>query len=361
MKLVLGESDQQMVFEGTSFGADRDAAGEVVFNTGMTGYVEALTDPSYRGQILVLTYPLQGNYGVPKEPWESGRVQVEGLVIGRLAVRPTHPGMRDTLADWLRSAGVPAIEGVDTRALTRRLRADGTAPGTLVRGEANDGRERPSSIDMHRAAELVTEPGVHRQGDGERRVLVIDCGTKRSIVESLLERHLSVTRAAFYEKWEPLLDDVDAVVLPNGPGDPADLAGLVERIRPLLAGAKPVLGICLGHQLLALAAGATTYKLPFGHRSQNQPVIDLRTRRAYLTSQNHGYAVRSESISNGFAPWFQNLNDGSNEGMAHESLPIMSVQFHPEAASGPHDTQHVFDRFAEIVFARRAVASGRSA
>ena len=161
-------------------------------------------------------------------------------------------------------------------------------------------------------------------------------------------------RAAFYDAWEPLLETVDAVVLPNGPGDPADLASLV---RVLLAGAKPVLGICLGHQLLALAAGATTYKLPYGHRSQNQPVVDLATRRTYLTSQNHGYAVRTESIPKGFVPWFQNLNDGTNEGLAHETLPIMSVQFHPEAASGPHDTQHVFDRFAELVHGRRAVGA----
>jgi carbamoyl-phosphate synthase small subunit len=265
--------------------------------------------------------------------------------------------MRDTLSDWLRGAGVPAIEGVDTRAITRRLRSEGTTRGALLRHETD---EPPASIEVHRVAELVTEAGVHRQGDGDRRVLVIDCGTKRSIVDSLLARRLSVTRAAFYEHWEPLLDEVDAVILPNGPGDPADLGSLVERIRPLLDGKKPVLGICLGHQLLALAAGATTYKLPFGHRSQNQPVIDVTTRRAYLTTQNHGYAVRSKTIPTGFVEWFRNLNDATNEGIAHVSLPILSVQFHPEAASGPHDTQHVFDRFAELVFARRAVSARAS-
>lgn len=347
MRLTLSDG---AVFTGTAFGADADAAGEVVFNTGMTGYVEALTDPSYRGQILVLTYPLQGNYGVPKEPWESGRVQVSGLVVGRLAIAPTHPGMREPLADWLKSAGVPAIQGVDTRALTRRLRDQGTMNGALLRHDAESAI--PSAIDMHRVAELVTEPGIHRHEGGERRVLVVDCGTKRSIIDSLRDRRLSVVRAAFYEKWESLLDEVDAVVLPNGPGDPSDLGPLVERIRPLLDGKKPVLGICLGHQLLALAAGASTYKLPFGHRSQNQPVTDMTTRRAYLTSQNHGYAVKSESLTGGFVEWFKNLNDGTNEGMAHETLPIRSVQFHPEAASGPHDTQHVFDHFAEMVFAR---------
>jgi carbamoyl-phosphate synthase small subunit len=362
MRLLLGGSGSVATFEGTSFGADRDATGEVVFNTGMTGYVEALTDPSYRGQILVLTYPLQGNYGVPNEPWESGRVQVEGLVISRLAIRPTHHGMRHGLGDWLRNAGVPAVEGLDTRALTRRLRAEGTMRGTLLRdGTSTTQANPPVTLDMHRIAELVTEPGIDRHDGGERRVLVIDCGTKRSIIESLLARRLSVIRAAFYEKWEPLLDEVDAVVLPNGPGDPADLGSLIARIRPLLDGNKPVLGICLGHQLLALAAGATTYKLSYGHRSQNQPVIDLTTQRAYLTSQNHGYAVRSGSIPAGFIEWFRNLNDGTNEGIRHETLPIMSVQFHPEAASGPHDTQHVFDRFAELVFARPTAIAGPSA
>jgi carbamoyl-phosphate synthase small subunit len=242
------------------------------------------------------------------------------------------------------------VQAVDTRALTRRLRAAGTTAGTLVREEST-GHAMPA-VNMNNVAELVTEGGIRRVGRGDRRVLVIDCGTKRSIVESLITRGLAVTRAAFFERWEPLLDEVDGVVLPNGPGDPAHLTSLVERLRPLLAGKKPVLGICLGHQLLALAAGATTYKLPFGHRSQNQPVVDTTTRRAYLTSQNHGYAVKTDTIPPEFVEWFKNLNDGTNEGMRHRSLPIMSVQFHPEAASGPHDTQHVFDRFSELLFAQ---------
>ncbi len=346
MKLMLADGS---TFEGRAFGADTDAAGEVVFNTGMTGYVEALTDPSYRGQILVLTYPLQGNYGVPKEPWESTRVQVSGLVVTRLAVRPTHPAMRETLAEWMRGAGVPAIDEVDTRAITRRLRAAGTMEGRLVRDDA----ARPQAIEMRRVAELVAQPGIDRHPAGDRKVLVVDCGTKRSIVASMLERQLGVIRAAFYESWEPLLDEVDGVVFPNGPGDPADLGSLVERIRPLLSAEKPILGICLGHQLLARAAGAKTYKLPYGHRSQNQPVQDVLTKRAYLTSQNHGFAVDGTTLPNGFVESFRNLNDGTNEGMSHKTRPILSVQFHPEAASGPRDTQHVFDRFAEMVNQQR--------
>ena len=343
------ELEGSAVFEGSSFGADASAAGEVVFNTGMTGYVEALTDPSYRGQILVLTYPLVGNYGVPDGPWESDRVQVAGLVVTRLAVRPTHHRMRETLGPWLREAGVPAIEGVDTRALTRRLRTEGTVAGRLI---ASNDLGAPAPTDMKEVARLVTAPGVRRHPGGRRNVLVVDCGTKRSIVESLVERDLSVVSAPFYERWEDLLGEVDAVVLPNGPGDPADLDALVARIRPLLEGPRPILGVCLGHQLLARAAGAATYKLPFGHRSQNQPVIDVDTRRAYLTSQNHGYAVDSKTLPVDFREWFTNLNDGTNEGMQHRSRPIFSVQFHPEATSGPHDTKHVFDRFAAVVHER---------
>jgi len=347
MDLVLSDGAR---FEGIPLGKDREVAGEVVFNTGMTGYVEALTDPSYRGQILVFTYPLQGNYGVPEGPFESDRVQVEGLVIGGLASRPSHPKLLETLAQWLERSNVPLLSGVDTRALTRRLRAAGTMNGALVKS-GSQGRELPRALDMRRVAEIVTEPGVRRYDGGDKKILLVDTGAKESIVTSLRERGLSIVRAAYFEKWESLLDEVDGVMLPNGPGDPTDLGPLVERLRPLLSGKKPVLGICLGHQLLALAAGASTEKLAYGHRSQNQPVIDLVTKRTYMTSQNHGYAVKAASIpsASGFRPWFTNLNDQTNEGLLHESLPILSVQFHPEAASGPHDTQHVFDRFAEMV------------
>jgi carbamoyl-phosphate synthase small subunit len=345
--LVLSDGRE---FRGISFGAERAAVGEVVFNTGMTGYTETLTDPSYRGQIVVLTYPLQGNYGIPPSGWESSRVQVEGLVVSRVARSPSHSRMEATLAEWLRAHDVPALCDVDTRAITRALRAHGTMRGEL----RTSGAATPAAggVDMKRVAEIVTAPGVRRYDGGERRVLLIDTGAKESIVKSLQERELSVVRAAFTARWEGLLGEVDGVVLPNGPGDPADLMALVERIRPLLDGEKPLLGICLGHQLVALAAGATTYKLPYGHRSQNQPVLHVRTGRAYVTSQNHGYAVRSQSIPRGFVESFKNLNDGTNEGIAHETRPIMTAQFHPEAASGPHDTDHVFDEFARLLFGK---------
>lgn len=343
MRLTLSDGS---TYEGTSFGADRDVSGEVVFNTGMTGYTEALTDPSYRGQILVLTYPLEGNYGIPAEGWESSRIQVEGLVIGHLAARPSHPRMRSTLGEWLRKFDIPAITNVDTRAITKLLRSAGTTAGALLRTGSS---ARPAGVDMKKVAEVVTEPEVRRYDGGRRRVLLIDTGAKESIIRSLQQRELSVLRVPFYDSWESYLDEVDGVMLPNGPGDPTDLAALVERIRPVLD-AKPVLGICLGHQLVSLAAGARTYKLPYGHRSQNQPVLDVATKRTYITTQNHGYAVDDKSIPAGFVEAYRNLNDGTNEGIAHGSRPILTVQFHPEAASGPHDTQHVFDRFARFVF-----------
>jgi carbamoyl-phosphate synthase small subunit len=355
MKLVLADGT---TFEGRSFGAERESAGEVVFNTGMTGYTESLTDPSYRGQILVLTYPLEGNYGVPEDGWESPRVQVEGLVIGHLAARASHARMRYTLGEWLRKFDVPAITDVDTRAITKTLRAVGTMHGALVH---TSGRaEGPREVAMSKVAELVTEPGIRRYDGGERRVLLIDTGAKESIVRSLQQRELSVVRVPFFERWEDVLDEVDAIMLPNGPGDPTDLAALTERLRPLLGRGKPILGICLGHQLVSLAAGASTYKLPYGHRSQNQPVIDVVTKRTYVTSQNHGYAVTTASIPRGFVESYRNLNDGTNEGIAHETHPVLTVQFHPEAASGPHDTEHVFDRFARLVFARPRLSTGAS-
>ncbi len=352
MKLTLSDGT---TFEGTSFGAERDVAGEVVFNTGMTGYTETLTDPSYRGQILVLTYPLQGNYGVPADGWESPRIQVEGLVIAHLARKPSHPRMERTLQDWLREHDVPALAEVDTRAITRLLRGHGTMQGELRR-EGVEVRP-PSRVDPKKLAELVAEPDVRRYEAGERRVLLIDTGAKESIVRSLVERGISVVRAGFTAPWESLLREVDGVVLPNGPGDPADLAHLALRIRPLFETGIPILGICLGHQLVALAAGAKTYKLPFGHRSQNQPVMHLPSQRSYVTSQNHGYAVHTESIPRGFVESYRNLNDQTNEGIAHETRPIMTVQFHPEAASGPHDTHAIFDEYAKLLFQRRGASS----
>jgi len=345
-KLVLADGSQ---FSGRAFGADREVCGEVVFNTGLSGYVETLTDPSYRGQILVLTYPLQGNYGVPDGPFESARIQVEGLVISRHATHPSHHESRRSLGDWLKSQDVPAIEAVDTRTLTRRLREHGTIQGYLLHDGTTAATAQTSirPVDMDRVAELVAPKAVTRHTGGDTPILVIDTGAKASIARKLQSRGASVITAPFMCHWEPLLDEVRGVLLTNGPGDPASLMPLVERIRTVLDRNLPVFGICLGHQLLALAAGGRTYKLPYGHRSQNQPVMDMFTRHAYVTSQNHGYAVETESLPGDWQPWFVNLNDGTNEGLRHRSRPFMSVQFHPEAAPGPRDTEFLFDEFLQ--------------
>jgi carbamoyl-phosphate synthase small subunit len=349
MKLVLDDGTQ---FEGQPFGADRNVRGEVVFNTGMTGYVETLTDPSYRGQILVLTYPLQGNYGVPTGPFESARIQVQGLVVTHYSDSPSHHASVRSLSDWLKAEGIPALCGVDTRTLTRRLRERGTMDGSLVLPGQDTVAD---SIPMAKVVEMVSPKEVVRYPGGDLRILVIDTGAKENIVRSLRQRGAHVIRAPFHADWEALLDEVDGVQLTNGPGDPADLGALVSRVRSILNRGIPTFGICLGHQILALAAGGSTYKLKYGHRSQNQPVMDAVTRRAFVTSQNHGFAVKEDSLPHDWESSFVNLNDGTNEGIRHRYRPFRSVQFHPEAAAGPRDTAYLFDDFLRMVGEMRRV------
>ncbi len=354
------ELEDGTVFPGAGFGADRAVAGEVVFNTGMSGYVESLTDPSYRGQILVLTYPLAGNYGVPAPraagsidgPYESSRVQVQGLVVQHHVATPSHHASARSLGDWLVAESVPAITGIDTRTLTRRLREHGTMRGWLspdatpaaqVRAEA-DQRDMRSGI-FHEVA--PAEP-VNYDG-GPQRILLVDAGAKDNIVRSLLARGASVTRAPWHADLAPLAERADGVLIGNGPGDPKDLGALIAQVRALLGRyRRPVFGVCLGNQILCLAAGGDTAKLPYGHRGVNQPVRDLVTGRCYITSQNHGYAVQVDSLPRGWQPWFVNINDGSNEGIRSETDPYFSVQFHPEASPGPQDTAFLFDDFLKL-------------
>jgi carbamoyl-phosphate synthase small subunit len=352
VRLVLADGAD---LSGTPFGALREVEGEVVFNTGVTGYVETLTDPSYRGQILVLTYPLQGNYGVPEGRFESKQIQVQGLVVTHYSATPSHHASRRTLGQWLLAEGVPAIEGIDTRSLTRLLRDHGTMPGRLLFDKTASGALTSTAADPHRVidmahvASVVSPSETIRYPGGSLTILVIDTGAKESIIQSLLTRGATVVRAPFHAEWERHLDEVDGVQLTNGPGDPADLSALSERLRAILHRGLPVFGICLGHQLLARAIGGSTYKLPYGHRSHNQPVMDVVTRRAYVTSQNHGYAVDEGSLAPEWQPWFVNLNDDTNEGIRHQYRPWRSVQFHPEAAAGPHDTSYLFDEFLQMV------------
>jgi len=329
------------VFEGTSFGAEKSVAGEVVFATGMVGYPEALTDPSFRGQILVLTYPLVGNYGVPKkEFWESEKIQVSGLVVCNYIDTPSHHAARMTLQEWLKSEGIPALQIKDTRALTQKLRDEGVSLGKIIMGGKNISFEDPNLRNL--VAEVSTKK-ILSFGGGSRTVVLIDCGTKQNIIRRLAARNLKVVVVPWNTDVLKLEFPFSAVVISNGPGDPRKARTTINNARKIIAKKIPTLGICLGNQILALALGGTTYKLKFGHRSQNQPVVEQGTNKCYLTTQNHGFAVRK--IPQGFKEWFYNANDHTNEGIIHESLPAMSVQFHPEAEPGPTDTDWIFDYF----------------
>jgi carbamoyl-phosphate synthase small subunit len=352
-------------YEGFAFGADRSVCGEVVFNTGMAGYVEALTDPSYAGQILVFTYPLIGNYGVPAPrpagsiagPYESARIQVQGLVVQHYVEDYSHHAARRSLGEWLREERIPAVTGIDTRTLTRRLRERGTMRGWLVPADQpiEEAKAHAAPIDMRREVfERVAPAEPIEYGSGDLTILLVDAGAKDNLVRSLLERGVKVLRAPWHARLAPLAQRADGVLIGNGPGDPKDLAPLVEQIRGLLAtGTKPILGVCLGNQILALSAGGDTYKLPYGHRGVNQPVQDLLTLRCYVTSQNHGYAVRDDVLPPDWEPWFVNTNDGTNEGIRSRVRPFASVQFHPEAHPGPTDTGFLFDDFLRSVGAMR--------
>ncbi|MGB5696727.1 MAG: glutamine-hydrolyzing carbamoyl-phosphate synthase small subunit [Polyangiales bacterium] len=358
MRLFLEDGTEM---RGEAFGADRPVAGEVVFNTGMTGYVETLTDPSYKGQILVITYPLVGSYGVPlprtlgsiDPPYESNRIQVQGLVVQSYVDQHSHHAATRSLDAWLRDGGVPAVHRIDTRTLTRRLREHGTMRGWLVPDGSSleEARQPGSSVDMaSEVFEVVAPTETIRYEGGDLKVLVVDVGIKDNIVRSLLSRGATVIRAPWHADLAKLAQSTDGIVIGNGPGDPKNLGPLVEQIRTLLGRfGKPIFGICLGNQVLTLAAGGDTYKLPYGHRGVNQPVQDLLTRRCYITSQNHGYAVRDAALPADWEPWFVNINDGTNEGVRSRVRPYFSVQFHPEAHPGPQDTGFLFDDFLRLV------------
>jgi len=342
-KLVLQDG---AAFEGRIHGHPKPVAGEVVFNTGMVGYTETLTDPSYRGQILVSTFPLVGNYGVPPS-FESGRIQVRALVVSELAYEHSHWGSEKSLPQWLADEGVPCLSGVDTRALTKRLRQKGAQLGKIV-VDVDVPFEDPNERDL--VSEVTVPARTVYEGPG-KTVVVVDCGAKGSIVEHLRRRGLRVVVVPASHDF--LAEDCDGFFLTNGPGDPAVNVQAIANIRRALERGRPVMGICLGHQLLALAAGAKTYKLKFGHRGHNQPVVDVSdgelSGRCYITSQNHGYAVDAKTLPAGWSEWFRNANDGSNEGIRHQTRPFLGVQFHPEAAPGPTDCEPLFDRFVEML------------
>jgi len=337
-------------FGGFSFGADAETVGEVVFNTGMVGYPESFTDPSYRGQILVLTYPLIGNYGVPADfsrelssGYESTHIHLKGLVVSEYSAYHHHWNAERGLSDLLCDEGIAGIEGVDTRAAAKRLRERGVMTGAITGDPKNAKLVLPPA---HVVSEVsVTEPKTY--GDGKKRIAVVDCGCKNTIIKSLLKRGLGVVRVPW--NYDVTKIDVDGVLFSNGPGDPTDCPATIETARKVIEKGIPAFGICLGNQILALASGAATYKLKFGHRGQNQPCHLVGSNRCFITSQNHGYAVDEKTLSSGLEPWFVNANDGTNEGLCHKTKPVMSVQFHPEAMPGPVDTGFLFDEFVGML------------
>lgn len=355
-RLILSDGT---IFSGKPFGAPHSGAGEVVFNTGMVGYPESLTDPSYKGQILVLTYPLVGNYGVPddkKDKWgiplnfESGKIQISGLIVSEYCEKPHHWAAKKSLGDWMKKQGIPGITGIDTRALTQKLRTHGVMLGQIVADGHQPKKEFYDPNEENLVAEVsIKRPIVYNEGRGKKRIVAIDTGMKNNILRSLLKRDLTVIRVPWnYDIWKAKYK-FDGLFISNGPGDPSVLNATAEIVKKAFEKQIPTFGICLGIQIMAIAAGAKTYKLKFGHRAQNQPVTDLKTKRCYLTSQNHGFAVNAKSLPKGWEVWMVNANDKTVEGIRHKTLPFFAVQFHPEATPGPVDTEFLFDEFVKMI------------
>ena len=342
-------------FQGKSFGYEASVAGEVVFNTAMVGYPESLTDPSYAGQLMTLTYPLVGNYGVPPctvKPnglavfMESNKIHAEAIIVSDYSEEYSHWNAQESLADWLKREKVPGITGIDTRQLTKQLRERGVMRGKIVFDDDIPWAqyEDVNYVDRVSCKEVIR----YNQGPGKKRVVLVDCGVKTNIIRCLLGRDVEVIRVPWNYDFNTL--EYDGLFISNGPGDPDTCDEAVQNIRKAMQNpALPIFGICMGNQLLAKAGGGSIYKLKYGHRSHNQPVQMVGTNRCFITSQNHGYAVDNNSLGADWEPLFVNMNDGSNEGIRHKTNPWFSAQFHPEAASGPTDTEFLFDEFVQML------------
>ena len=342
-------------FSGKSFGYEKPVAGEVVFNTAMTGYPESLTDPSYAGQLMTLTYPLIGNYGVPPfsiEPnglatfMESEKIHAEAIIVSDYSYEYSHWNAVESLGDWLKREQVPGITGIDTRELTKVLREHGVMLGKIVFDDEPDNVLEATYAGVNYVDKVSCKEVIrYNEGADKRKVVLVDCGVKTNIIRCLLKRDVEVIRVPWDYDFNGL--EFDGLFISNGPGDPDTCDAAVQNIRKAMKNEKlPIFGICMGNQLLSKAGGAKIYKLKYGHRGGNHGVYDKETKRSYITSQNHGYAVQHESIIlKGMEVTHLNLNDGTVEGMEHRDLPIFSVQFHPEASPGPDDNAYLFDKF----------------
>lgn len=336
-----------LILEGEAFGAPINSAGEVVFSTAMTGYIESLTDPSYAGQILVFTYPLIGNYGVPLPKFfQSEKVQVAGLVVSKHCLNPSHHQNQKSLDSWLKEENIPAISEIDTRVLTQKIREKGTILGKIKFDNKDLEFYDPNKENIVLKVS-TNKPKIFRSNKAKKTVLLIDCGCKKAILNHLLQRNINVDMVPwnFNPFQTPLIKKIDGIVISNGPGDPKALKVTIGTIREAIKNKIPTLGICLGNQILALAAGGETYKLKFGHRSVNQPVQDIHTKKCFITSQNHGFSIDVKSLPPSFQVRFINLNDETCEGIISQDKLSLGVQFHPEGHPGPEDTEFIFDEF----------------
>lgn len=387
--------DDGSMFHGFSFGFDKTVAGEVVFNTAMTGYPESLTDPSYAGQLMVLTYPLVGNYGVPPFSieenglptfMESEKIHAEAIIVSDYSEEYSHWNAVESLGDWLKREMIPGITGIDTRALTKKIREHGVMMGRILIDDETGAKYggiaglqmqvgslhmpfempdygsinyvdrvsckdiicyQPGGTEMSFPARTFGNTQIATLNPELKRVVLLDCGVKANIIRSLLKRNVAVIRVPWNYDFNQL--EYDGLFLSNGPGDPDTCDAAVQNIRKALGGDKPICGICMGNQLLAKAGGASIYKLKYGHRSHNQPVRMVGTEKCFITSQNHGYAVDNDTLGADWEPLFINMNDGTNEGIRHKTKPFFSSQFHPEACSGPTDTEFIFDKFVDLL------------
>ena len=333
-------------YHGKAFGADLDTVGEVVFNTGMTGYQEVMTDPSYYGQIVMMTYPLIGNYGVNEKDPESDRPKVKGFIVREICQAPSNWKSEGSLNNYLKKHGIAGIQGIDTRSLTRKIRNHGTYRGIITREKpTQEQMDAMKAYEVEKPVEKVTCKEAHDVSHEGKSVAVIDYGAKRNIIRSLVKRGLKVrVYPANTDAQTILKDNPDGIMLSNGPGDPKDNPEMIETLKDLI-GKKPIFGICLGHQLMALACGADTERLRYGHRGANHPVKDLKKDRIFITSQNHGYTIVEESLPKNIVVSHRNWNDMTIEGVRYQDHDTFTVQFHPEAAPGPHDTAYLFDEF----------------